>query len=77
LERDTLSKGELNGKIIAFDAFNVIYQFITTVRGSDGKPLADSNGNPTSHLSGLLYEPPVLSKMASSPFLFLTEFRPN
>jgi len=55
LERDTLSKGELSGKTIAFDAFNVIYQFITTVRGSDGKPLADSNGNPTSHLSGLLY----------------------
>jgi len=55
LERDEISRADLNGKIIAFDAYNVIYQFITTVRGRDGKPLTDSNGNPTSHLSGLLY----------------------
>lgn len=55
LERDDLSKDELKGKIIAFDAYNVIYQFITTVRGRDGKPLSDTDGHLTSHLSGILY----------------------
>ena len=46
---------ELNGKIIAVDAFNAIYQFLTTVRQPDGTPLKDSRGNITSHLSGLFY----------------------
>ncbi|MDR2945117.1 MAG: flap endonuclease-1 [Methanosarcinales archaeon] len=55
LEREEISRSDLKGKIIAFDAYNVIYQFLTTVRGRDGRPLTDSNGNPTSHLSGLLY----------------------
>ena len=55
LEREELSSGELKGKIIAFDAYNVIYQFITSIRGRDGKPLTDMNGSVTSHLSGLLY----------------------
>ena len=55
LERTEISRADLSGKIIAFDAYNVIYQFITTVRGRDGKPLTDSEGHVTSHLSGLLY----------------------
>ncbi len=55
LEREEISRSDLKGKIVAFDAYNVIYQFLTTVRGRDGKPLTDSKGNPTSHLSGVLY----------------------
>ncbi|MCL2142431.1 MAG: flap endonuclease-1 [Methanimicrococcus sp.] len=55
LEREELTPTERKGKIIAFDAYNVIYQFITTIRGQDGKPLTDANGNMTSHLSGILY----------------------
>src|SRR3989338_4948344 len=46
---------QLKGKIIAVDAFNAIYQFLTTIRQPDGTPLKDSNGNVTSHLSGLFY----------------------
>src|SRR3989344_4941740 len=45
----------LNGKTIAVDAFNSIYQFLTTIRQPDGTPLKDSKGNITSHLSGLFY----------------------
>lgn len=45
----------LNGKIIAVDAFNTIYQFLTTIRQPDGTPLMDSNGKITSHLSGIFY----------------------
>jgi len=46
---------KLAGKTLAVDAFNWIYQFITTIRQADGEPLKDSKGNITSHLSGLFY----------------------
>ncbi|MEM3791582.1 MAG: flap endonuclease-1 [Candidatus Micrarchaeaceae archaeon] len=45
----------LNGKRIAIDAYNAIYQFLTIIRQPDGTPLIDSNGRITSHLSGLFY----------------------
>lgn len=45
----------LKDKIIAVDAYNTLYQFLTTIRQPDGTPLQDSSGNVTSHLSGLLY----------------------
>ncbi|MFA7707745.1 MAG: flap endonuclease-1 [Candidatus Pacearchaeota archaeon] len=46
---------DLKDKIIIVDAFNAIYQFLTTIRQPDGTPLKDSRGNITSHLSGLFY----------------------
>jgi len=55
IPKEELSLEELNGKIVAVDSFNVLYQFLTTIRQMDGKPLMDSKGNVTSHLSGLFY----------------------
>jgi len=55
VSRKEISFSELKGKTIAIDAFNVIYQFLASVRQPDGTPLMDSNGNVTSHLSGLFY----------------------
>jgi flap endonuclease-1 len=46
---------DLSGKKIAVDAFNSLYQFLAIIRQIDGKPLMDSKGNVTSHLSGLFY----------------------
>jgi flap endonuclease-1 len=46
---------DLKGKTLAVDAFNAIYQFLTTIRQPDGTPLKDSSGNITSHLSGIFY----------------------
>lgn len=46
---------ELAGKTIAVDAFNWIYQFLTTIRLSDGSYLTDRSGEITSHLNGLFY----------------------
>ncbi|MEO2154660.1 MAG: flap endonuclease-1 [Nanoarchaeota archaeon] len=45
----------LNGKTIAIDAFNTIYQFLATIRQPDGTPLMNKEGKITSHLSGLFY----------------------
>lgn len=45
----------LEGKTIAIDAANSIYQFLSGIRQKDGNPLRDNNGRITSHLSGLFY----------------------
>ena len=47
---------KLTGKVIAFDAFNILYQFLSVIRDKDtGEPLRDSKGRITSHISGLFY----------------------
>jgi flap endonuclease-1 len=46
---------ELSGKVVAIDAYNMIYQFLSSIRGPTGEPLANSRGEITSHLSGLFY----------------------
>ena len=45
----------LSGKILVVDSFNILYQFLSTIRQQDGTPLKDSHGNITSHLSGLFF----------------------
>jgi flap endonuclease-1 len=55
ITKKEISFSDLKGKTIAVDAFNAIYQFLTTIRQPDGTPLKDSSGNITSHLSGLFY----------------------
>ena len=55
VNRKEVSFADLKGKTVAVDAFNAIYQFLSSVRQPDGTPLMDSYGNITSHLSGLFY----------------------
>lgn len=55
VSRKEVTFEELKGKTIAVDAFNAIYQFLTSVRQPDGTPLMDSKQRITSHLSGLFY----------------------
>ena len=49
----TISWDDLKGKKIGVDSSNVLYQFLSSIRQRDGTPLMDSNGNVTSHLSGI------------------------
>jgi flap endonuclease-1 len=53
--RKEVSFRDLKEKTIAVDAFNAIYQFLSSIRQQDGTPLKDFNGKVTSHLSGLFY----------------------
>jgi len=55
IPRRDVEMSELKGKIICVDAFNTLYQFISTIRQQDGTPLMDNNKKITSHLSGLFY----------------------
>jgi len=49
----TIAWEDLNGKKIGVDASNSLYQFLSSIRQSNGTLLMDSNGNVTSHLQGL------------------------
>ncbi len=51
----TLKFSDLKGRVVAIDAYNSLYQFLSIIRQPDGTPLMDSNGRITSHLSGLFY----------------------
>jgi flap endonuclease-1 len=53
--RKEIKLEDLKGKVVAVDAFNAIYQFLSSIRQPDGTPLMDSKKRVTSHLSGLFY----------------------
>ena len=55
ISKKQIQFSDLKNKTLAVDAFNAIYQFLTTIRQPDGTPLKDSKGNITSHISGLFY----------------------
>ncbi len=43
----------LQHKVVAIDSFNMLYQFLSTIRARDGTLLQDAQGDITSHLVGL------------------------
>ena len=53
--REKTSLESFASKIVAIDAYNAIYQFLSIIRGPDGLPLTDFSGKITSHISGLFY----------------------
>lgn len=55
IPRKEINFEELKGKIICVDAFNTLYQFLSSVRQADGTPLMDNQKRITSHLSGIFY----------------------
>jgi len=54
-KKEKIEFEDLRDRIIAIDAYNVLHQFLSTIRQRDGTPLKDARGEITSHLSGLLY----------------------
>ncbi len=55
LEKKEIDLDFLNGRKVGIDSFNILYQFLSIIRGMDGTPLMDSRGRITSHLTGLFY----------------------
>ena len=53
--KQRLELEQLRGKVVAVDALNFLYQFLSIIRQRDGELLRDSKGRITSHLSGLFY----------------------
>ncbi len=53
--KEPCSFQDFRDRVIVIDAYNVIHQFLASIRQRDGTPLKDAQGRITSHLSGLLY----------------------
>jgi len=71
VEPVTAELSELEGKSVAIDAYNTIYQFLSIIRQPDGSPLCDRQGRVTSHLSGILYRTSNLISQGIEPtFVF-------
>lgn len=67
----SLELPELKNKVVAIDAHNILYQFLTSIRGPDGRPLMNANEQVTSHLAGLLYRTSNLIEAGIKPvFVF-------
>ncbi len=70
-EKKELSFAELKNKTVAVDSFNILYQFLTTIRQPDGTPLMNAEGKITSHLNGLFYRTTKLLSYGIKPvFVF-------
>ncbi|MDX1612256.1 MAG: flap structure-specific endonuclease, partial [Candidatus Thermoplasmatota archaeon] len=73
---ETLKMEELSGKVLFFDGNNVLYQFLSIIRGPDGTPLKDRRGRVTSHLAGLMYRTANLVEAGILP-VFVWDGKPD
>ena len=55
LEKEEITLDSLSNKTLGVDGFNIIYQFLTTIRDLNGEYLTNSKGRVTSHIIGLFY----------------------
>jgi flap endonuclease-1 len=55
IPRKEIELSDLKGKTVCIDAFNTLYQFLSSIRQMDGTPLMDNKKRITSHLSGIFY----------------------
>lgn len=55
IPRKEIQISDLKGRTLCVDAFNTLYQFLSTIRQPDGTPLMDNKKRITSHLSGIFY----------------------
>ena len=70
-EKEEVDLEYFSGRIVAVDALNTLYQFISIIRQPDGTPLKDSQGRITSHLSGILYRVSNMVELGLKPvFVF-------
>lgn len=54
-KQEKISFNNLHDRVIVIDAYNVLHQFLASIRQRDGTPLKNSRGEITSHLSGLFH----------------------
>ncbi|MBI4044345.1 MAG: flap endonuclease-1 [Candidatus Diapherotrites archaeon] len=74
--KEEIELGYLSGRIVGIDSYNIIYQFLSSIRGPDGTPLMDAEGNVTSHLTGLLYRTTNLMEKGVKP-VFVFDGKPH
>ncbi|MEX0920356.1 MAG: flap endonuclease-1 [Candidatus Pacearchaeota archaeon] len=55
IPKKDLEISDLKGETVCVDAYNMLYQFLSTIRQQDGTPLMNNKKRVTSHLSGIFY----------------------
>ncbi|MDP3986739.1 MAG: flap endonuclease-1 [Nanoarchaeota archaeon] len=55
IPRREIEISDLKNELVCVDAYNMLYQFLSTIRQPDGTPLMDNQKRITSHLSGIFY----------------------
>lgn len=55
IPRKEIELADLKGRVVCVDAYNTLYQFLSSIRQPDGTPLMDNEKRVTSHLSGIFY----------------------
>jgi flap endonuclease-1 len=76
VEKQEIELDFLKGKRVGIDSYNMLYQFLASIRGPDGLPLADSHGQVTSHLTGLFYRTLNLVDLGIKP-VFVFDGKPS
>ena len=54
-KKEKISLNDLHDRVVVIDAYNVLHQFLASIRQRDGTLLKNSKGEVTSHLSGLFH----------------------
>ena len=62
IKKEDLRINDLKEKVLVIDAYNNLYQYLTSIRQRDGSLLTDSKGRVTSHLVGLFSRTTKLMK---------------
>ena len=71
VEKHEIELDFLADRRVGIDSFNILYQFLSSIRGPDGTPLMDSRKRITSHLTGLFYRTINLLDLGVKPvFVF-------
>ncbi len=55
VSKHNVTMKDYSGTVLTVDAYNILYQFLSSIRQPDGTPLMDRQGRVTSHLSGIFY----------------------
>jgi flap endonuclease-1 len=76
VEARKIAIDDLAGRAVAFDGNNILYQFLSIIRGRSGEPLRDQHGRVTSHLSGLIYRNSNLME-AGVKIVYVFDGRPH
>ncbi|MCL4314588.1 MAG: flap endonuclease-1 [Candidatus Thermoplasmatota archaeon] len=74
--KEKVSIRDFSGMTFAIDGYNILYQFLSSIRQNDGTPLMDSKGRVTSHLSGCFYRSISLMEAGIRP-VFVFDGKPS
>jgi flap endonuclease-1 len=75
-KKEACSLTDFKNRVITIDAYNVLHQFLSSIRQRDGTPLKDSSGKITSHLSGLFYRTANLIDVRIKP-IYVFDGKPH